>query len=1113
MSEESKQLSKARQALVDRVLSRLDAGAMPWDNGMQGVNAMPFNAVSGSRYRGMNALNLMLTFKQDPRWLTFNQAKDNGYTVKKGAKGVPIELYKTIDKRTGKDANMPAILEEIKDMTFTERQEFKRKNLQSFARGYYVFNASDIHGIEPYRAPELTPADVSARNERIERVIEDSQCPIRYDGNGRNYYSPSSDEIHLTERAAFKSDEFFYNTALHEMAHSTGHNSRLNRKGGTFGSQAYAREELVAEMASVLIAAELGLNHSDRVMENSAEYVRSWAKDIRENPQTLIDAAFDASKATDYICDRERQRERTAQPQEKTQKENSTTTQPYARYTAIQDKYPEAVIVMRLGDFYEVMGDKAKTVADELGLTLTSRNIGQDERVPMCGFPYHAMERYTEKILDKHSVALIENDGEEKYILSHAEAQKTPLEDLVQEKTQKEINENTAQMVQLRMREAEAALFNDFLNGWNDKASEMHEIIDFGADRPTSGDFWKGLEMLGDVERSNTSFSVKFDRSRAHSFSIVNEKNHVDDEIYRKVMRQDFPKDFISEDLLDAADDFARHTPHYGDTPTAPQQQPATAPQQQHKKPLVVNFYGGPGCGKTTAALELTAALKKAGYNVEYVSEFAKQLVLENKTELLKDQQYVTDGQYDLLDRIRNNADVIVTDSPVLLGLVYGKYNGISDEYAKKIRSYYDSFDNFNMFVERPVGSAFQTEGRVHDESQSVQLDGEIKDMLGAQKVFYGSYKRDDVTNTVERISTTYSRLYSADTGKKTQKESMTATVAASHAPRPPFKPENIPEEMKAIPNWVAYQRLGMDGKGHYDKKLYDCNKTEKQANGALAWAKSNDPSTWATFDKADAYRKRFKRDGVAFGLTKETGIVCIDLDKSIDENGKLSETAQAFVKAANGTYIERSTSGRGLHIFCRGNAPEGYGVKGDKIDIEVFDGKRLLSMTGDVYGDASSTLKPVSPELMDLLKANLKEQPKTVPRTFDRTTAAVSDVELVDRISRSRRGGDFNALMRGELLVKRPDGSGDPSGSDFMLCNMLAFFSCGDATQVERIIKSSGLYRPTKPDKYYAMTAKNACDRLTSVYDPSRNKRGNFGKPTSGKNGGKSNDGKDAGR
>ena len=215
-------------------------------------------------------------FKQDPRWITFNQAKDNGYTVKKGAKGVPIELYKTIDKRTGKDADMPAILEEIKDMTFNERQEFKRKNLQSFARGYYVFNAGDVVGIEPYRAPDITPADVSKRNERIERVIADSECPVMYDGNGRNYYSLLSDDIHLTERAAFKSDEFFYNAALHERAHSTGHSSRLNRNlSGTFGSKAYAREELVAELSSVLIAAELGLDHSERVIENSAEYVRS----------------------------------------------------------------------------------------------------------------------------------------------------------------------------------------------------------------------------------------------------------------------------------------------------------------------------------------------------------------------------------------------------------------------------------------------------------------------------------------------------------------------------------------------------------------------------------------------------------------------------------------------------------------------------------------------------------------------------------------------------------------------------------------------------------------------------------------------------------------------
>lgn len=319
MSYDNKQLNKARQALVDRMLSRLDAGAIPWDNGMKGI-AAPRNAVSGKHYRGMNLLNLMLAGKEDPRWITFNQATDAGYKVKKGAKGVPIELYKIIDKRTRKDADIAAIKEEIKDMTFAERQAFKKENLQSFARTYYVFNASDVAGIEPYRAPNLTPADISVRNERIERVIAGSQAPIFYDGNGQNFYRPTTDEIHLTDRAAFTSDEFFYNTALHEMAHSTGHSSRLNRPGGTRGSKEYAREELVAEIASVLTAAEFGLNHSDRVIENSAEYVRSWAQLIRDNPQSLIDATFDASRATDYICDAERQFE---QSRENTQKERA----------------------------------------------------------------------------------------------------------------------------------------------------------------------------------------------------------------------------------------------------------------------------------------------------------------------------------------------------------------------------------------------------------------------------------------------------------------------------------------------------------------------------------------------------------------------------------------------------------------------------------------------------------------------------------------------------------------------------------------------------------------------------------------------------------------------
>lgn len=1180
MSDEKKQLSKARQALVDRVLSRLDAGAMLWDNGMQGVNAMPLNAVSGARYHGMNALNLMLMFKQDPRWLTFNQAKDNGYTVKKGAKGVPIEIYKTIDKRTGKDADMPAILEEVKDMTFTERQAFKKENLQTFARNYYVFNASDVIGIEPYHAPALTPVAVSARNERIERVIEDSRCPIRYDGNGRNYYSPSSDEIHLTERAAFKSDEFFYNTALHEMAHSTGHNSRLNRPGGTFGSKAYAREELVAEIASVLIAAELGLTQSDRVIENSAEYVRSWAKDIRENPQTLIDAVIDASKATDYICDRERKREQT---QERTQKESlrSNVNEWYSR------QYP-------IDEFTNAINDHI-TFGDVRDAILTGNDI--------------------------YSLLGVEDGTVRERVFGRL----ADLLDLSNKAVYNSWIENSESAETRREREIQAAM-------------------------------------------------------------------------------QDFPKEFADKKLLDAADAFARHTPKYSDTSDRAQFKSPPKQQQftEHKKPLMINFYAGPSSGKTTAALELTAALKKAGYNVEYVSEYAKELVLENRVAELNDQKHITDEQYKRFDRIRNSADIIVTDSPILLGLVYGD-GKIDDKYAKQIRSYYDSFDNFNMLMTRPKDAAFQSEGRVHDEKQSIELDGKMKSMLDTQGVFYGSYKRDDIAKTVERIGQTYARLYGTrekttpeqripnsfkervsavldgsypsgeivpvdDTPKliqdagftprtmaikqahlrdilrpakvgnggnrhglsrdfmdalpehiaepamvfrsltrpndsivivtnktdmqnnpivvaltadgisgfidgtmqqcnlvasaygrerfaefvqrncdtnnviyynekksrsvfgaiqvqfpqvlstldsntilqhfsldvkgieqKTQKENNAATPPAPTQEPYKFKTnlDNIPDAMKALPNWVAFRTEQVDGK--IKKILLSPNKGASDIK-YLKWAKPNDPTTWATFDKAVAFAKKYKLDGLAFAMSG-SGMTCIDLDRHLDENGKPSELAQKFIDAAQGTYIEKSVSGRGLHIFYAGERPDGYQNRNIELDLETYDSARFMSMTGNLYGNAPKEINPPSAELNSLLKSKLAKVQSYVAPSMP---LGMDDNSLIDKIRSSKVGHEFDALMRGENLC------GDHSVSDFKLCNMLAFFSGGDAAQVERCFRSSGLYRPQKGDAYARRTAEKACSTLSKRYDPTtfsarsgKNTKKNGGKPSgSGGNG-----------
>lgn len=957
MSDEKKQLNKARQALVDRMLSRLDAGAIPWDNGMKGF-AAPRNAVSGKHYRGINLLNLMLAGKDDPRWLTFNQATDAGYKVKKGARGVPIELYKIIDKRTGKDADLVAIKEEIKDMTFAERQAFKKENLQTFARTYHVFNASDVIGIEPYRAPILTPEDISARNERIEAVIAGSQAPIFYDGNGRNFYRPATDEIHLTDRSSFKSDEFFYNTALHEMAHSTGHSSRLNRQGGTFGSKAYAREELVAEMASVLIAAELGLNHSKRVFDNSKEYIHGWAQLIRDNPQTLIDVAFDASKATDYICDYERQR---AQKQEKTQKEvsdneyriistivgNVTANQKSVNVEWVSLASTESVeTVLKIAEKYGCTvengemsipnamrqayyaewsrrNEQEKTqkeslqsgvkewysrtfptdeLASELNANATFGSVrdaimsGKDVYTELGSYDSVVRERVFRQLADVLDLpyksvynAWIENSEsaetrKERYERAMREDFPKDFADDIDEPTPAENSTRTTQTVQLRMTAAEQQVFKEFLTEWTDGANTERQVYDFGAGRPQSEDFWKGLAMLGEVERTDMSFGVRFDRERAHSFKIEND-------LYANVS-----------------------------TPQSAQ-------------------------------------------------------------------------------------------------------------------------------TEQPKG--------------------------------------------------------------KTQKESV-QPAKQQPAPAATFKTnlDNIPAEMKALPNWVAFRTKTLDD-GKVKKMLLSPNKGASSVE-YLKWAKSNDPNTWATFDKAVEFAKKYQLDGVAFSLSG-SGITCIDLDHHLDENGRPSELAQKFIDAAQGTYIEKSVSGKGLHIFYAGSSPEGRMSRNIGLDIESYDCDRFMSMTGNLYGNAPKEVAPPSAALKNVLSSYLaKIQQNSAPSA----PLGMDDNALIDKIRSSSRRADFDALWRGELILTKGDGSGDPSRCDYMLCNILGFFSGGDVAQVERLIKSSGLYRPEKPDKYYAMTARKACDGLRKVYTPAPKsngtkkngwKLGGNGKPNGNGSGGNS--------
>ena len=158
-------------------------------------------------------------------------------------------------------------------------------------------------------AKEKPQIDVNDRNDRAEAILDywdKNEAKIVY-GGSQAFYRTDTDEVHLPERADFKSMQEFYSTALHEIGHSTGHESRLNRDlSGRFGSEGYAMEELRAEIASIFMEQDLEIEPSEGRLQNNVAYIQSWKEEIKENPSALFTAITDADKIAKYVSERER---------------------------------------------------------------------------------------------------------------------------------------------------------------------------------------------------------------------------------------------------------------------------------------------------------------------------------------------------------------------------------------------------------------------------------------------------------------------------------------------------------------------------------------------------------------------------------------------------------------------------------------------------------------------------------------------------------------------------------------------------------------------------------------------------------------------------------------
>ena len=284
---------KQYQAITRSILEALERGVAPWRKPWTVAGYMPFNFVSGRPYRGMNVPVLVLQGFSDPRWGTFNQIKAKGGQVRKGERSSLVFFWKV--------ENVIAKVKPDDDPDDDQDGQVIRRRF--IFRMYNVFNVQQADGLNLPPLKTLTPPEPIPEAERIcVAYTARSGLKLEHSVQDRAYYQPGLDRLHMPNRDQFFDQAGYYSTLFHELGHSTGHPSRLDRKDRPdepiiFGSPNYSKEELVAEFCSAFLTSEVGLPN----IEPSAAYIKSWLRALNDDPAMLVFAASSGQKAADFI--------------------------------------------------------------------------------------------------------------------------------------------------------------------------------------------------------------------------------------------------------------------------------------------------------------------------------------------------------------------------------------------------------------------------------------------------------------------------------------------------------------------------------------------------------------------------------------------------------------------------------------------------------------------------------------------------------------------------------------------------------------------------------------------------------------------------------------------
>ncbi|MBC9032686.1 DUF1738 domain-containing protein [Sphingomonas sp. JC676] len=278
-------MRKLFQSVTDEIIAAIEAGAgdytMPWHVGAAGL---PVNAASGRAYSGTNTLLLWAAAPicgySSSRWATYRQWAELGAQVRKGEKATTVLFWKTL----AGDADQA--LDEAGDA----------RQLRFVARAFRVFNAAQVDGIDDEAPLALNEGN---RIERAERFFNQLPAMIWY-GSESAFFDQRADMISMPDFTKFRSAEAFYSVLSHELVHWSGARHRLGRNlKGLFGSEAYAMEELIAEMGAAFLCARLGLSIEPR--RDHAPYIDSWLKVLQGDPRAIITAASRAQISVNFL--------------------------------------------------------------------------------------------------------------------------------------------------------------------------------------------------------------------------------------------------------------------------------------------------------------------------------------------------------------------------------------------------------------------------------------------------------------------------------------------------------------------------------------------------------------------------------------------------------------------------------------------------------------------------------------------------------------------------------------------------------------------------------------------------------------------------------------------